>query len=53
MSSRAKKKTGGVHSHRAPSKESIQMQRQAQIQQVYSGPLPQPEDLEKYNTVVP
>ena len=52
MSSKSKK-TGGAHSHRVPPKESLQIQKQAQIQQIYSGPLPQPEDLEKYNTIVP
>ena len=48
------KKIGGLHSHTAPPQPGMAVGvKVEESQMLYSGPLPQPGDLEKYNTIVP
>jgi uncharacterized membrane protein len=47
-------KIGGLHSHVVPSQTGMAIEGKVEVNQLmYSGPLPQPADLEKYNAIVP
>lgn len=43
----------GLEDSKSKNQESLEVKRQVEIQQIYLGPLPKPEDLEKYNNIVP